>query len=236
MALIRSTLFAVFFYIGSVVTVLAAMAMVPFGQAAAIRGSRTWALWHRWCARFVLGVRVKVEGDLPQSGVFYVIKHESSFETIETLVLFDRPAVVMKQELVDMFGWGYVARAHGVIPVDRDAGAGALRAMIAAGKAAKASGRPVVLFPEGTRVAHGEAPPLRAGFAGLYKILGLPVIPIAVDSGKLYRGGFVKHAGVVTMRVGETIPAGLDRDDVERRVHTAINALNDVNQHSRQEQ
>ena len=113
-----------------------------------------------------------------------------------------------------------------MIPVDRDAGAGALRAMIAAGKAAKASGRPVVLFPEGTRVRHGEAPPLRAGFAGLYKILGLPVIPIAVDSGKLFNGGFVKYAGIVTMRVGETIPAGLDREDVERRVHTAINALN----------
>ena len=226
MALIRSILFAAFFYSGSLITVLATVLMVPFGQRAVIRGSRNWALWHRWCACWLLGVRVKVEGDLPQSGVFYVIKHESSFETIETLVLFDRPAVVMKQELVDMFGWGYAARAHGVIPVDREAGAGALRAMIAAGKAAKAAGRPVILFPEGTRVRHGEAPPLRAGFAGLYKILNLPVIPIAVDSGKLYRGGFVKQSGIVTMKVGAIIPAGLPRDEVEKRVHAAINALN----------
>ncbi len=216
------------FYPGSVITVSAAILAVPFGQNAVIAGARNWALWHRWCARHLLGIRVNVIGEISQDQALYVFKHESMFETIETLVLFDRPVVVMKRELVDMFGWGYVARAQGVIPVDRDAGGAAMRRMIAAAKIAKDSGRPIVLFPEGTRVPHGEQPELRAGFAGLYKILGLTVIPVAVDSGKIWPRAFIKRSGIVTMQVGAPIPPGLPRDEVEPRVHKAINALNET--------
>ncbi len=226
-ALLRSIVFALIYYGGSVFVVGLAAASAPFGQAAIIAGSRRWALWHRWCATHILGLTTHVEGALPQSGVLVVFKHESMFEAVETLALFDRPAVVMKQELVDMFGWGYVARHHGVIPVDRDGGATAMRRMIAAAKAAKAAGRPVILFPEGTRVPHGQQPPLRAGLAGLYKVLGLPVVPVALDSGRFSpKGSFIKCGGVVTMRVGETIPPGLPREEIEARVHAAINVLN----------
>jgi len=88
-----------------------------------------------------------------------------------------------------------------------------------------ATGRPVIIFPEGTRVRPGERPPLRSGFAGLYRALGLPVVPVAVDSGRLWGRGLVHHGGTVTFKVGETLPPGLKRDDIERRVHAAINAL-----------
>jgi 1-acyl-sn-glycerol-3-phosphate acyltransferase len=74
-------------------------------------------------------------------------------------------------------------------------------------------------------VRHGTQPPLQAGFAGLYKLLGLPVIPVAVDSGPLYHR-FIKRAGTVTYRFGEPVPPGLPRAEAEARVHAAINALN----------
>lgn len=226
MAVLRSVLFALFFYAGSVFMVIAAIAAVPFGQSAIISASRRWARWHRWCAANLLGIRTEVIGILPESDALVVFKHEAMFETIEVLTLFERPAVVMKQELIDIFGWGYVALKHGVIPVDREAGATALRQMLKAAKAAKAQHRPVILFPEGTRVPHGETPPLRAGFAGLYKILDLPVVPVALDSGRVWPRGFVRRPGVVTMLVGDPIPPGLPRAEVEGRVHAAINALN----------
>jgi 1-acyl-sn-glycerol-3-phosphate acyltransferase len=88
-----------------------------------------------------------------------------------------------------------------------------------------AANRPLAIFPEGTRVAHGQRPPLQSGFAGIYKMVGLPVVPVAVNSGALLRG-FWKKRGVVTYRIGETIPPGLPREEMEARVHAAINALN----------
>jgi 1-acyl-sn-glycerol-3-phosphate acyltransferase len=225
--LVRSILFAIIYYLGCVPTVLMAAATIFLGRKPVIWGSRLWARWHRWCARYILGLRSEVDGTLPQEPALVIFKHESMFETIETLVLFDRPAVVMKKELVDMPFWGNAARQHGVIPVDRDAGAKAMRAMMTAAKQAVAEGRPIVLFPEGTRVPHGERPELKSGMAGLYKLLGLPVIPIALDSG-LYapKGSFIKKAGVVRMKVGEAIPPGLPREEIEALVHAAINVLN----------
>lgn len=225
MALVRSVLHLPIFYLGSVPIVLAAMVASWFGQEGTIRWSRRWGKWHVWCARSILGIRVKVEGELPQHSCFVVMKHQSAFEASATLAWFDRPIVVMKQELFDIPAWGRASRAHGSIPVNRDAGGAALRAMIAAAKVARVSGRPVVLFPEGTRVPVGETPPLKAGFAGLYKVLDLPVVPIALDSGRLWGAGFVKHAGVVTLRVGEPLPTGLSRAQVETLVHEAINVL-----------
>jgi 1-acyl-sn-glycerol-3-phosphate acyltransferase len=226
-ALLRSLLFALVYYLGCFIVVPAALLAVPFGQEAVIRGARNWALWHRWCARVLLGLRTQVEGQLPKGVNLIVLKHESMYETVEILAMFDRPAVVLKKELTGIPVWGYVARKHGVIPIDRESGAAAVRLMLAAGKKAIVAGRPIILFPEGTRTPHGDAPPLGAGLAGLYRLLGLPIVPIALDSGKFApKGRFVKRSGVVTMRVGETIPPGLKRDEVERRVHAAINALN----------
>ena len=126
--------------------------------------------------------------------------------------------------MIPLFGW--VTRRYGVIGVDREAGAGALRVMMAEAKAAVASGRPVIIFPEGTRVTYGERPPLQPGFAGLYRALGLPVVPVAHDVGRLWHKGFLKRSGTVHFKAGEVIPSGLKREEVEARVHSAINALN----------
>jgi 1-acyl-sn-glycerol-3-phosphate acyltransferase len=226
MNVLRSMLFVLVFYpVGTLLTALAVLESL-FGQDAVIRGSRRWALWHRWCARMILGISWDGVNHIKAESALYVFKHESMFEAIETLALFDRPIVVMKEELLRLPIWGTAARKHGSIGVDREAGATAMRAMMVAAKRAKASGRPIILFPEGTRTPHGQSPPLKAGLAGLYKMLGLPVIPVAVDAGRIWPHGIVKTPGKVHLKIGETIPPGLPRQEVEARVHSAINALN----------
>ena len=102
-----------------------------------------------------------IDGDIPRGPYLIAVKHQSMFETIEMLRIADGPIVVLKRELADLPLWGTIARRYGVIPVDREAGAKALRDMLTAARAAVASGRPVVIFPEGTRVPLGQAPPLR---------------------------------------------------------------------------
>lgn len=184
-----------------------------------------WTWWHRRCARIFLGIRVESQGFVPRRGVLYAIRHESFFEAIDLPCQYDCPVPFAKIELLRLPLWGPAGRRYGLIGVERDAGAKALRTMISAARKISASGRPLVIFPEGTRVRHGQSPALQAGFAGIYKMMGLPVIPVALDSGPLYHR-FWKRSGTIHYRYGEEIPPGLPREELEARVHAAINALN----------
>ena len=226
MALLRSTLFTLAFYLGSLIIVPLVLLtgwLLP-GQLLFI-GPKLWAGWFYWCARWLGGITLRVEGTIPEGPHLFALKHESAYEAIMTLWLFTRPAVVMKAELRAIPVWGAASARHGSIFVDRAGSSTMLRAMMKAAQAAVANGRPVVIFPEGTRVAVGQTPPLAAGFAGLYKMLKLPVVPIALDSGTVWPKAFIKYPGTVTVKIGATIPPGLPRDIVEAQVHAAINAL-----------
>ena len=226
MSFVRSLLYASVFYPGSVLYVLAGIAVIPLGRGPVRAVADAWTGFNRFCARFLLGIRTRVEGELPSGPVIVASKHQSMFETTEMQLILDTPATVMKSELGRIPLWGRLTRAYGIIPVDRDGGGAALRKLLRAAGEAVAEGRPIVIFPEGTRVAPGERPPLEPGFAGLYRALNVPVVPVALDSGRIWpRRGFVKRPGVVTMRFGAPIPPGLPRKEAEARVHAAINAL-----------
>lgn len=225
MALLRNLLFYPLFYGVSALLVVASVLAVPMGQVALKGVVARWGEWHHWCVENVLGITIVQEGVIPDEPVLIAVKHESFFEAIDMPRLFSFPTVFAKRELFWIPGWGFSARVYGLVPVARDKGAKALREMIATAKLRIGEGRPLVIFPEGTRVPHGKEVPLQSGFAGIYKLLGLPVVPVAVNSGPTYHH-FIKQPGTITYRVGETIPAGLARAEVEARVHRAINALN----------
>jgi 1-acyl-sn-glycerol-3-phosphate acyltransferase len=226
MDLIRSLLFMLLFYPGTLIYVLTVIVVSPIGDRPVQAVVHAWSAFHNWLVRNVVGIRIEWAGRIPDGSYLIAVKHQSMMEAVDTLHFANTPVVVMKRELtvIPLFGW--VTRRYGVIGVDRDAGASALRAMMAEAKAAIASGRPVIIFPEGTRVPFGEGPPLQPGFAGLYRALGLPVVPVAHDVGRLWGRGFVKRSGTVHFKVGEIIPAGLKRAEIEQRVRAAINALN----------
>lgn len=226
---VRSLAFYLAFYLGTIGYVVATLIVSLFGDRLMGPVGRNWSLYHRFCARWLLGIRIVVEGQIPDAregkGVLVAIKHESFCEAIDLPALMDRPAPFPKAELADIPGWGWAARRYGAVVVQRGEGAKALRAMITSARGFAAQGRPLAIFPEGTRVPTGQRVPLQAGFAGLYKLLGLPVVPVAVNSGRLYHRRW-KKPGTITVRVGERIEPGLPREEIEARVLAAINALN----------
>ena len=225
MALIRSLLFAAIFYPATVLWVLAGMVATLFGPRPTLAVVLSWVDVHHWLIGHVLGIRIHVAGAIPPGQFLFAVKHQAMLETLEMVRLVQLPVIVMKRELAAIPLFGALTRRYGVIAVEREAGAKALRDMLSEAKAAVRSGRPVMIFPEGTRVPVGQTPRLRPGFAGLYRALELPVVPVAVDSGRLWGRGFFHRSGTVTFQVGEIIPPGLERDEVEARVHRAINAL-----------
>jgi 1-acyl-sn-glycerol-3-phosphate acyltransferase len=223
---LRSLVFYAAFYTGSVGYVLASLVAMMILPAKTFREvPDAWSRFHRWCMTRILGIEVREEGRRPEGQALFAIKHESFFEAIDLGTMFDDPVPFAKEELFGIPGWGRVARAYGGIEVKRDAGAAALRTMMKEARRHIETGRPLAIFPEGTRVEVGTRPPLRSGFAGIYKLLGLPVVPVAVDSGRLYQRLW-KRRGTITVRFLEPIPPGLPREELETRVHTAINVLN----------
>ena len=225
MRLLRNLAYYAVFYAGSVLVTIAAFLTSRLDPRIFRACVHAWSGLQRWSVQHLLGQRLIIEGQPLAEPAIYAIKHESFFEAIDAPTLFHLPVVLAKAELFRIPGWGKAALAYGLIPVDRDAGAKALMAMMRQARAAAAAGRPLVIFPEGTRVPHGERRELQAGFAGLYKALGLPVVPVAVDSGPSYKPA-LKPPRPITYRFGEPIPPGLPRGEVEVRVIEAINALN----------
>lgn len=222
---LRSLLFYAVFYPGTFVFALVATAALFGGQRRLVAVSSRWAAFHRACVVRLLGIRVRIEGELPRRDALVAMRHESFFEAIDLATLFDHPVIFAKAELLRLPLWGMVAREYGLVPVERKQGAKALRTMLAAARRQLGKGRVFVIFPEGTRTPYGQEAPLQSGFAALYKQLGLPVVPVAVNSGPLYHRWW-KRAGTITFRVGEPLPPGLPRGEVEAHVLAQINALN----------
>ena len=225
MNVLRSLLFYAVFYAGTVYYVSLSVLMAWFSPRHLRQFPDAWSRFHRTCMRRLLGITVRETGARPEGTALYAIKHESFFEAIDLPNTLDHPVPFGKEELFKIPGWGHAAKTYGAVTVMRDQGAKGLRAMLAEARTYIDSGRPLVIFPEGTRIPHGERPPLQSGFAGLYKMLGLPVVPVAVDSGPLYHRWW-KRPGTITLQFFEPIEPGLPRAEIEARVHAAINALN----------
>ena len=116
----------------------------------------------------------------------------------------------------------------GMVPIDREGGAPAIKRMVIDSKAAIADGRPVLIFPQGTRVAPGEDALYHPGVFALYRSIGLPMIPVALNSGLYWsRNAFVKIPGRVIVEFLEPIEPGLDRDTFMDRLQTTIDEASD---------
>jgi len=201
-------------------------------RAVTMRFGRFWASSVLVLLRLIVGLGYEVRGldRVPRGGCIIAMKHQSAWDALALPVVLGDPAVVVKRELLllPFYGW-YAARA-GSIAIDRKAGAGALRRMLARARPVAAAGRPIVIFPEGTRVAPGERRAYQPGVAALYQALALPLVPAAVNSALYWgRRSFVKRRGRIILEFLEPIPPGRTRPrlmaELERRVETATAAL-----------
>jgi 1-acyl-sn-glycerol-3-phosphate acyltransferase len=176
---------------------------------------------------WTVGLTHEIRGaeNLPKGAAIIAMKHQSAWDTLALPVIFDDPAAIIKRELawLPIYGW-YVRRA-GAIPVDRGGGASALKRMIARAAAAAAEGRLIAIFPEGTRTAVGARQPYHPGVAALYTQLGLPLVPVAVNSGLFWgRRSFVKKPGRIIVEILPPIAPGLKRRAVMTELESRIEA------------
>jgi 1-acyl-sn-glycerol-3-phosphate acyltransferase len=177
-----------------------------------------------------LGYRVRGRANLPDGPCLIAAKHQSAWDTLIFHLLVDDPIYVLKQELlrIPLIGW-YLWKA-GNIAVDRSVGFRALKGMMPKVQVALAEGAQVIIFPEGTRTPPGHQRPYQPGIAGLYQRCGVPVIPVALNSGLFWgRRRFVKLPGVITIEFLPAMPKGLGRDaflaELRSRIEEAADRL-----------
>ena len=212
---LRSLCFNVGWYAGTVTIALAGAPILLLPRRAVVAWAKFWIRFCLWWLRITVGLTHRLSGleNLPAGPVIIASKHQSSWETLAYTLLFSDAAIVLKRELlfIPVVGWA-MARA-GNIAVERGDGAAALRGLVRQAKAVIAEGRSILIFPEGTRVAVGDERPYQVGTAALYRQLGVPVVPVALNSGLFWgRRRFIKWPGIIDVEILPAIPPGLSRD------------------------
>lgn len=219
---LRSAVFNLWFYGATVVFAVASLA-VRLGPASLTFGlTRTWARTVLGGLRPICGITVEITGreHLPAHGPALVAsQHQSAFDTIVWLLIAPMPAYVLKQELMRIPLYAGMCRKLGMIVVDRDAGATAIRSLLRDADRAVAEGRQIVIFPEGTRAAPGAVLPLQPGIAALASRTRLPVIPVVTDSGSRWgRRAWRRRPGTIHVAIQPPLPANLPRAELMDRL------------------
>lgn len=235
MRIIRSNGFNLLFYLWSVFMVLAFAPALLLPYQVTVWGQRQWARGVNFLMRLSAGIHVEFRGleHRPRTGAIVAAKHQSAWDTLIWHVILDDPAIVMKKELLDIPVYGWMCRKSRMIAVDRKAGTKALRTMLEDGRAAVEQGRPIVIFPQGTRAAPGASVkdvPYQPGVSALYRGLDVPVVPVALNSGLFWpRRQFLRRPGTIVLEFLEPIPPGLPRKEFDallrQRIESATAAL-----------
>lgn len=226
MTFLRSVIFVIWLYASMAVVGIGLWPFVLADERHVWTALRSWGRATLWGLRWIVGARVSFEGleHVPQGGALIAMKHQSMLDTIVPSLFLPRPVYVYKKELGDSPVLGaYVKKNQ--IAVDRGGYATALKSIVRGARAAVAKGGQVLIFPEGTRQALDAPPDYKPGIAAMYKDLNLPVTPVALNTGLIWKPkGLIRKPGHVTFKVLPPIPAGLPRDEFMRELERVIEA------------
>jgi len=206
--------------------VVLALLLGPTPVAWTIRAQEWWSAGGIWIFRVIGGIRMEVRGreNILPTPAIYASKHQSVWDTVVFHDILDKPAIVLKKELLRFPLYAAHCRKAKMIPIDRSARASALRTLLKAARAVIDEGRPIQIFPEGTRLAPGTSGPLFPGTYALYKQLKIPVVPVALNSGVYWpRDSWRRFPGTIVIEFLPPLPAGLTRAEFTGRLKNDLN-------------
>ena len=225
---LRSALFLAWFLIATTILSLIFLPVLVLPRGAAAWLAKVWSHVTFWGLKVFAGIDWEIRGTPPQGPVLVASKHMSMWDTMALYLALKSPATVLKRELLYIPFYGWFLWKATAIAIDRAAGARALRKMANAAQSVLREGRPILIFPEGTRKKPGAVPDYKPGVAGLYAMLDTPCVPVALNSG-LHWTGFLKRPGTIVLEFLEPIAPGMKRPAfmalLEERIETATNRL-----------
>ncbi|MDR1026449.1 MAG: 1-acyl-sn-glycerol-3-phosphate acyltransferase [Lactobacillus sp.] len=187
----------------------------------------------RFFLKAICGLEIEVRGKqyIDQNKGIYAAKHQSSLETYVMSTILKRVTFILKKELtyIPIFGWAL--DLYGMINIDRSSGGRAMRKMLEESKKAIKKNRPIIIFPEGTRMKPGAPCNYKPGVYFMYENLDLPVIPVALNTGMFWKkSSFLRLPGKAVIEFMEPMPKGLSKkefmDELEFRIENKTTELN----------
>ncbi len=227
MIVVRSFIYQVLFHLWTTFIAIVGLPALILPRSVVWAISPFWSVVSFAILRRITGLGYRLEGtkNIAAGPVIYASKHQSAWDTMIYPHVLQNPIVVLKKELRSIPFYGWYLRKYGSIGIDRSGGAKALRAMVQEAREAIDAGRPIVVFPEGTRTAPGEHVKYQSGVAALYRELGVAVVPVALNSGLFWRRrSYLRRPGTIVLRFLPAIPPGLDRKVFMARLETEIEA------------
>ena len=233
--MIRNIVFSIFFFLGIIFISIIFLPSLLLPRAIVLLGGKLMGHWTSFCLKIFLSTKILVKGKeniITNKKFFIAASHQSMFETFFLQTIFNAPVFILKKELllIPIFGWylkkiGSISIKRNKVTKDNLGFFDEITNQI------KNSDRPVIIFPQGTRVLPNERPPFKKGVARIYEELKITCQPIAINSGYVWpKNGTKQSKRTITVSILEPIEYGLNKEDflrtIEKNIYEELNKIN----------
>ena len=231
----RNTIFSIFFFFGIILISLIFLPSLLMPQKVVIFGGKLMGYWSSFCLKFFLSTKITIKGleNINQNQKFFIAaSHQSMFETFFLQTIFNGPIFILKNELLQIPIFGWYLKKIGSISIRRNKitkeNLGFLDDII---KHVNESNRPLIIFPQATRVLPYERPPFKKGVGKIYEQLKIECLPIAINSGVVWpKTGKKKSDKEIIVSILSPIKLGHDKETflkiLEKNIYDELNKIN----------
>lgn len=231
----RNTIFSIFFFFGIILISLIFLPSLLMPQKVVIFGGKLMGYWSSFCLKFFLSTKITIKGleNIKQNQKFFIAaSHQSMFETFFLQTIFNGPIFILKNELLQIPIFGWYLKKIGSISIRRNKitkeNLGFLDDII---KHVNESNRPLIIFPQATRVLPYERPPFKKGVGKIYEQLKIECLPLAINSGVVWpKTGKKKSDKEIIVSILSPIKLGHDKETflkiLEKNIYDELNKIN----------
>ena len=233
--MIRNHLFSILFFSGIIFISLIFLPAFFLPRKIILFGGKLMGYWSSFCLKIVLSVKISVKGKeniINNEKFFIAASHQSMFETFYLQTIFNSPIFILKKELllVPIFGW-YLKKIGSISIKRNKVTKDNLGFFEDISQIINNSNRPLIIFPQGTRVAPDERPPFKKGASRIYEELNIACQPVAINSGYIWpKKGFKNSNKTITISILKPISPGLTKEEfiklLEKNIYSELDLLN----------
>ena len=232
--MIRNFLFSLFFFTGIIFISLIFLPALILPRKVTLIGGKLMGSWSSICLKLFLSVKISIKGKeniINDKKFFIASSHQSMFETFYLQTIFNSPVFILKKELllIPLFGW-YLKKIGSISIKRNKVTKDNLNFFSDISDIINNSNRPLIIFPQGTRMLYDDRLPFKKGASKIYEKLNIDCQPIAINSGRVWpKNGFKKTNRIITISILKSIPAGLPKEEflriLEKNIYSELDLL-----------